>query len=187
MKRLFSDFLALVVLVGITFFGVVSGADEDAGEQVEEIEMIEEIVEMETVPGIGMKIPMVWPIHAVLAAYCAVLLIISVLIARNRSKDTLWLAKHKTLGMVVVGIMLIGFGVAFYMVSLGSKGHFTIGHSYLGLAAIIFICAVPTFGLIMLKVKKSRVLRKIHVWAGRLTITLMIIAGGLGLYHVGLI
>jgi hypothetical protein len=39
----------------------------------------------------------------------------------------------------------------------------------------------------MLKVKKSRVLRKIHVWAGRLTITLMIIAGGLGLYHVGLI
>lgn len=187
MKRIFSAFFAVVVLVGITCFGVVTGAEEDAGEQVEDIEIIEEIVELAIVPSGGMKIPMIWPIHAVLVAYCAILLIISVLIARNRSKDTLWLAKHKTIGIVVVGIMLIGFGVAFYLVSLGSKGHFTIGHSYFGLAAIILVGAVPTFGLIMLKVKKVRVLRRIHVWAGRITITLMIIAGGLGLYYVGLI
>jgi hypothetical protein len=187
MKRMFTVFFALVVLVGITCFGVVSGADQDAGDKVEDIEIIEEIVELEVVPNAGMKIPVIWPIHGVLAAYCAILLIISVLIARNRSRDTLWLAKHKTIGMVVFGIMLIGFGVAFYMVSLGSKGHFNIGHSYFGLVAVILVGTVPTFGWVMLKVKKARVLRKIHAWAGRITITLMIIAGGLGLYHVGLI
>ena len=187
MRGKYSIYVLLFLLVGMTYSVALAAANENPEEQIEEIEVIEEIVELEAAPAMGIRMPSIWPIHAVLTAYCAILLIISVFIARNKLKDALWLPKHKTIGLVVLGVLLIGFGVAFYMVSLGPKGHFTVGHSYFGLVAIILVILVPVVGWTMLKLPKIRVLRKIHVWAGRLTITLMIIAGALGLTLVGLL
>ncbi len=175
--------VSLFVAQAVLATGWVAIADETEGNPQEEIE---EIVEFEEIDPQWTRMPKLWPVHGIVAGYGTLLLIISMFIARNKKRDRHWLVKHQTIGVVVMGILLIGLGVAVYMVSLWPGGHLRVGHAYLGLSIAILMVIVPLLGwLVTNQTWKPTHLRPLHRWAGRVTILLMLVAGLLGWLTVG--
>jgi hypothetical protein len=131
--------------------------------------MIEEIVEVVEVAEVAQ--PQLWLIHAVLMGLGTLQLIVSMFIARRREHDRNWLAKHKTLGVTSPLLLLVGFAVAIYMVGLRNSGHFQVLHAIFGLIATGLVVATPVVGFSMLK---SKSLRPVHVWTGRLALLMLL-------------
>ncbi len=181
MRFLFQSALLLLFTQTVLADGgatAIEAPAENAGEAVEEIE---ELVEFEEIERPVAKMPMLWPIHGVVTGYATLLLVIAMFIARNKINDRHWLPKHQTLGMVVVGILLIGLSVAVYMVSLWSAQHLRVGHAYFGVSIAALMIVVPMLGWFVIKgMGKPSLLRPLHRWAGRATILLMLIACLLG-------
>jgi hypothetical protein len=182
-------FLGLSVFAPIAMAEQVDGAASDAGEvngdeeEIEEIEEIEELEVVQTGSLDGPAMPVLWPIHAVIAVYCALLFLINALIARRRKQDRSWLPKHKTIGLTAPVTLLIGLGVAYYMVDLWDLGHIRVGHAYAGLVALVLAILLPILGLTM---GRAKAIRTLHVWIGRTAICLMILAAAFGLRAAGL-
>ncbi|MHC5035845.1 MAG: DOMON domain-containing protein [Planctomycetota bacterium] len=131
------------------------------------------------------KRPLLWPIHAVLMDLCTLFLLASMAIARRRSTDKLWLPKHQTLGIVSAILLLVGLGVAVYMVGFSSGDHFRVPHAFFGAAALLLALTAPILGGLIFRAPESRAtLRTLHVLVGRLAILLLILSSVSGLLHV---
>lgn len=132
-------------------------------------------------------LPVLWPAHAAIMSFTTLLLIISMFIVRNRSRDRMWFPKHQTLGTVSPFLMLLGLGVISYMLTAQDQVHFEVSHAWWGIVVIVLIFTVPTIGFVMMKKPGSKIpLKKIHVWVGRLTILGMIAVIVSGLFTAGL-
>jgi predicted permease len=154
-------------------------AQDIAGNEIEEIEANEVDTKIES----STLRQYLWPIHALLAGLCTVQLIASMIIARRRSRDKFWLAKHKTLGLVSPPLILIAIGVAYTMVGIFEASHFSIPHTWIGLAAGSLTLGLPLLGFSMFwSPKKRKVLRILHVWLGRLALLFLVVGCISGLF-----
>jgi len=140
----------------------------------EEIEVVEQAG-----PG---ALPELKPVHAALMGTAALLLLVSMLIARRRKKDKSWLVKHKTLGVVGPLLLVIGVGVAYIMLESFGADHFSVPHTWVGITGVGLALIMPFLGFsIFWLPKRSRALRPVHVWTGRITLLLLVTAGVLGI------
>jgi len=138
-----------------------------------EIEVVEAVEQAGPAALPGLK-----PVHAALMGTAALLLLVSMLIARRRSRDKSWLAKHKVLGVAGPLLLLIGVGVAYAMVDSFGADHFSVPHTWVGIAGVGLALIMPILGFSILRLPgRSRALRPVHVWIGRITLLLLVTAG----------
>jgi hypothetical protein len=127
-------------------------------------------------------LPELKPVHAALMGTAALLLLVSMLIACRRKKDNSWLAKHKTLGVVSPLLLLIGVGVAYTMVDSFGADHFSVPHAWVGITGVGLALIMPFLGFSIFWLPgRSRALRPVHRWVGRITLLLLLTAGVSGI------
>ncbi|GEM_PF-451781 len=134
--------------------------------------------------GTAAEVPPLWPIHAALMDLTALVLIVSMFLARRRTADRTALPRHKAVGVVAPLYLLVGLGVAAYMVGIGDEGHLDVPHAWIGLAAACLGLAVPVLGLTL---RKAPSLRSAHRWLGRLFLLGLLAAAGTGVLASGIL
>ena len=138
--------------------------------------------------GCPVETPRLWPIHAMLVDFAALLLFIGMAIARRKAKDRGWLARHQTLGLVAPVLAVMGAYVAWFMVSTASTEHFRVPHAWAGAAVVGLSCLVPALGFLQFRVARGKAgIRFAHVWLGRLTLAGFVLAGLSGLFAAGVL
>ena len=131
---------------------------------------------------------LLWLYHAILMVMGFILMLIGATLAKFMKSKKWWLKAHRALGVVGSIISVLGFFMAFYMVSLSIGSHFQVFHAYLGLITIIMVLMTPVLGFMQFKLKNHRSqVRIAHRWFGRITITLMAFTIISGLLHMGII
>ncbi len=119
-----------------------------------------------------------WPGHAMLMGLATVFLMSAVVVAMRREGDRAWLAKHKTLGAVVVLVLSAGVLAAYHM---SGSGHLRGIHGVFGAASAGLGILTPALGFLMTKIRgASKVLRPAHVWCGRLAAASLVVSCVLG-------
>ena len=125
--------------------------------------------------------------HAGLMLLTVFLLLNGALIARLLKKKPWWLKVHRSIAITGVILFLIAIIAIALQITLTERAHLRIPHSWVGLAAFIFILLTPTLGFLQFKIKNMAAkLRVFHRWSGRITISLMIINIVLGLFMIGI-
>jgi len=139
-----------------------------------------EIEVVEAVEQAGL--PVLKPVHAALMGTAALLLVVSMLIARRRKRDNSWLGKHKALGVVGPLLLAVGVGVAYAMVDSFGVDHFSVPHTWVGISAVGLALIMPFLGFSIFWLPgRSSVIRPVHVWIGRITLLLLLTAGVSGI------
>jgi Eukaryotic cytochrome b561 len=97
-----------------------------------------------------------------------------VTVARLMRKKPWWLDSHRALGaggsLSVVG----GFATALYMVAGSGDPHFQVLHAWVGTLVVLSATATPVLGQLQFVLKERRAeIRKVHRWAGAMTLILL--------------
>jgi hypothetical protein len=154
---------------------LVMGFGSAVAEEIEVIDVVEEA-------GHTASLPALKPVHAGLMGTAALLLLVSMLIARRRRKDNSWLGKHKALGVVGPLLLAVGVGVAYAMVDSFGGDHFSVPHTWVGIAGVGLTLIMPLLGFsIFWMPERSSAIRPVHVWIGRITLLILLTAGVSGI------
>ncbi len=116
--------------------------------------------------------PTLWPIHAALMTLGFVFMLVGVIISTTQRKKKWWLKTHRLMGILGSLFAILGLVMGFYMISAAGGTHFRVPHTYLGLVTIILAVAQPLMGL---RIPKTKKLRPVHRWTGRITVVLMLL------------
>jgi Eukaryotic cytochrome b561 len=126
--------------------------------------------------------------HAGFMILALCIMITGATIARFMKKKPWWLKSHRSLGITGAIFILTGFFAIALQITLTERAHFRVGHSWVGLGALLFALLTPTLGFLQFKVKNMATkLRGLHRWSGRITICLMLINVVLGLLLIGVL
>jgi hypothetical protein len=126
-----------------------------------------------------------WQIHAGVMTSAFVILILTAILQRIFKTKNWRLRYHKLLGGLTAIVVLIGFSIAFYMVSTYSATHFNVPHAYVGLISIISSILVSIIGYERSLWKTNRTgFRKIHISIAVITAAIMILTIIMGLMLV---
>ncbi|MFW9799935.1 MAG: hypothetical protein ACFFD9_05835 [Candidatus Thorarchaeota archaeon] len=111
-----------------------------------------------------------------------ILLIVAVVIARFMRQRRWWLRVHRAIATLGAVVVVGGFVVAFYMVSLAGGVHFFYPHTWVGATTLVLavITALTGYGRARLGLARERYLL-VHRFLALLTIVLMAFAIFLGL------
>jgi len=113
-------------------------------------------------------------LHAGFMITGMVLMTAGVFIARFMRKKPWWLRSHKALGICGVLSIALGFSTAVNMVAASGDEHFDVLHAYVGAVVILAATATPVLGQLQFVLKERRAeIRKIHRWAGAITLILI--------------
>lgn len=157
------------LMVALALF-LLGGSLAAAHEEIEEIEVVEQAGPA--------ALPELKPVHAALMGTAALLLLVSMLIARRREKDRSWLVKHKIMGVVGPLLLVTGVGVAYTMVDSFGADHFSVPHTWVGITGVGLALVMPILGFSIFRLPgQGRRLRIVHVWMGRITLLLLVTAG----------
>ena len=111
-----------------------------------------------------------------------------VIVARLMRKKPWWLRGHRALGACGSLSVVGGFATALYMVAQSGEGHFGVLHAYVGAVVILAATATPVLGQLQFVLKERRAeIRKIHRWAGAITLILISLNIISGLVLAGII
>lgn len=123
-----------------------------------------------------------WQVHAGTMTTAIILFTLAVVIARFMRQRRWWLRVHRAISTLGAAVVVGGFAVAYYMVSLGGGVHFFYPHTWAGAASLVLaiITAVTGYGRARLGLPRERYLL-VHRFLALLTIVLMAIAIILGL------
>ena len=123
-----------------------------------------------------------WQVHAGTMTTAIILIILAVVIARLMRQRRWWLRVHRTIATLGAAVVVGGFAVAYYMVSLGGGVHFFYPHTWAGAASLVLavITALTGYGRARLGLTRERYLL-VHRLLALLTIVLMAVAILLGL------
>ncbi len=114
--------------------------------------------------------------HILSMAGAFLLLAAGVFVAMFRRNMPDWLKLHKTMNSSGMALALAGFFFVVLGISLVQGEHFTIPHTWVGLAVISSLLIAVLLGQLMFAVGAQAVkLRPWHVWWGRATVILMIV------------
>ncbi|UCH89218.1 MAG: hypothetical protein JSV49_00795 [Thermoplasmata archaeon] len=117
-----------------------------------------------------------WQLHAFLMIIGLILIGSGNAIAGAMKKKTWWFSAHKTLEGFGGVFAFIGFGYAFYMISVSTNEHFSEPHTFLGLITVIFIVITLRLGKTITKpAGSSKKFKALHRWFGRITTIMMLI------------
>jgi hypothetical protein len=123
-----------------------------------------------------------WQVHAGTMTTAIILFILGVVIARFMRQRRWWLRVHRAIATLGAAVVVGGFLVAFYMVSLGGGVHFFYPHTWAGAASLVLavITAITGYGRARLGLSRERYLL-LHRLLALFTIVLMAFAIILGL------
>jgi hypothetical protein len=111
-----------------------------------------------------------------------------VTVARLMRKNPWWLRGHRALGACGSLSVVGGFAMALTMVAQSGEEHFGVLHAYVGAAVILAATATPVLGQLQFVLKERRAeIRKIHRWAGAITLILISLNIISGLVLAGII
>jgi hypothetical protein len=112
-------------------------------------------------------------------------IVTSVYIAGFQRKWKPWFRVHKILSHVGSGAIIVGLGVAFYMINAFGAPHFRSLHGMIGAGIAIALLVVITMGIGRAYVKTQKpLLRTVHIYTGYLTAGLMVLSVITGLITV---
>lgn len=127
-----------------------------------------------------------WPVHASLLAIGFISLAASAIILYTSRSKNWWFQAHRILGIIGGVLAVSGLIVGWYMVGEGGGPHLAHPHSYIGIATILMIVISPILGIVHPKVlKKTKVLRSIHLWLSLAALLFMLINIVAGLMLAG--
>jgi len=125
-------------------------------------------------------------IHAGIMILTVCTLLTGALIARFMKKRPWWFKAHRAIAIVGVIFFLLAITAIALQITLTERAHLRVSHSWVGLAALIFVLLTPTLGFLQFKLRNvATKLRSLHRWSGRITICLMVINVILGLLLIG--
>jgi len=121
--------------------------------------------------------------HAGLMCIGFAFLLAGFIVVRFMKRKTWWLKVHRLCGILGGSCAVLGFcAVALGIVSAGGQ-HLRIPHSYIGVVAVILVVAAPFLGFMQFRFREHiQVIRRLHVWSGRIVLILMLINIALKLY-----
>ena len=94
-----------------------------------------------------------------------------VAVARLMRTKPWWLRCHRALGACGALSVICGFATALTMVTMSGEEHFAVLHAYAGAVVILSATATPVLGQLQFVLKERRAeIRKIHRWAGAMTL-----------------
>jgi hypothetical protein len=127
-------------------------------------------------------------LHVGLMLSAALCLLMGMAVAMTLRRKRWWLKAHRFIGIAGVAIMAAGFTAAIMLVSLSGRSHFGPPHTWLGGMTLSGAALTPTLGFSIFKFpKRAIVLRRIHRWLGRWTITMVMVTIVSGLLLVGIL
>ena len=117
-----------------------------------------------------------------------VLMTAGVTVARLMRKRPWWFRCHRALGACGSLSVVCGFAMALTMVAQSGEEHFEVLHAYVGAVVILAATATPVLGQLQFILKERRAeIRKIHRWAGAITLILISLNIISGLVLAGII
>ncbi|OPY08233.1 MAG: Eukaryotic cytochrome b561 [Syntrophaceae bacterium PtaB.Bin038] len=126
-------------------------------------------------------------LHAGFMIAGLVLMTAGVTTARLMRKRPWWLRVHRALGACGALSVLFGVSAAVAMVAGFGGPHFQVLHAWVGAVAAFFAVATPALGQLQFVTRQRRAeVRKLHRWAGAMTLILLFlnILSGLVLVEV---
>ena len=116
------------------------------------------------------------------------LMLAGMLIARYLKKKRVWLKIHKTFGITGALFGIAGFLTAYYMIQNTSRIHFSVLHTYIGIAGIVMFIFTPILGQLFLKIRKhKKFFRAVHKLFGRIMFITVFTAIIFGLFQAGIL
>jgi hypothetical protein len=117
-----------------------------------------------------------------------VLMTAGVTIARLMRKKTWWLRGHRAMGACGSLSVVCGFATALCMVADFGGPHFQVLHAWVGSLVVLSATTTPVLGQLQFVLKERRAeIRKIHRWAGAMTLILISLNILSGLVLAGII
>jgi hypothetical protein len=111
-----------------------------------------------------------------------------VTVARLMRKRPWWLRGHRALGACGSLSVAGGFATALTMVAGFGGPHFQVPHAWAGALVVLAATATPVLGQLQFVLKERRAeIRKIHRWAGAITLILISLNILSGLVLAGII
>ena len=111
-----------------------------------------------------------------------------VTVARLMRKKPWWLRGHRALGACGSLSVVGGFATALTMVADFGGPHFQVLHAWVGALVVLAATATPVLGQLQFVLKERRAeIRKIHRWAGAITLILISLNIISGLVLAGMI
>jgi hypothetical protein len=97
-----------------------------------------------------------------------------VTVARLMRKKPWWLRGHRALGACGSLSVVGGFATALTMVADFGGPHFQVIHAWAGALVVLAATATPVLGQLQFVLKERRAeIRKVHRWAGAITLILI--------------
>jgi len=97
-----------------------------------------------------------------------------VTVARLMRKKPWWLRGHRALGACGSLSVVCGFATALTMVADFGGPHFQVLHAWVGVLVVLAATATPVLGQLQFVLKERRAeIRKVHRWAGAITLILI--------------
>jgi hypothetical protein len=125
-----------------------------------------------------------WVYHALLMTTGFVLLVLAIVVSTGLRKQKWWLRAHRSLGILGAIFAILGLIVGLYMVSTWMTPHFRVPHALLGITTIILAMIQPVLGFMQPKSKK---IRPVHRWLGRIVVVMMFFSIIAGMSQAGVI
>jgi hypothetical protein len=117
-------------------------------------------------------IPVYWPFHAALMSAGLVCLLSGSIIQHFSSKPERFKI-HRRLQVIGAGSVIVGLGVAVFMVSLSAAPHFSYLHDQLGAGIIILVVTTLVIGYYLVRHTVKPQTRQSHRIFGWLSVVLM--------------
>jgi len=97
-----------------------------------------------------------------------------VTVARLMRKKPWWLRGHRALGACGSLSVVCGFATALTMVADFGGPHFQVLHAWVGVLVVLAATATPVLGQLQFVLTERRAeIRKVHSWAGAITLILI--------------
>ena len=132
-------------------------------------------------------IPVYWPYHAMLMATGLILIVAGFIIARFYKTGN-WFKTHMSLEVIGGVFIIAGLFIGIYMVALSGLVHLRNIHEVSGAIIGILLIITITLGYCVKRVRDSKNAMKVsHRWLGRISIVLLVINIGFGLWFLSII
>ncbi|OPY74047.1 MAG: Eukaryotic cytochrome b561 [Syntrophorhabdus sp. PtaU1.Bin058] len=126
--------------------------------------------------------------HAGLMCIGFAFLLAGFIVVRFMKGRAWWLKVHRLCGIVGGSCTVMGFCAVVLDIVLAGGRHLRILHGYIGVVAVVLAVAAPLLGFMQFRFREHiRVIRRLHVWSGRITLLLMFVNIILGLSIIGVI
>ena len=116
-----------------------------------------------------------------------ILLITGFLIARFRKTGN-WYKNHMIIEVAGVTCIMTGLFIGVYMVTLSSLPHLMNIHEILGVSIGVLLILIATLGYFIKRVHASKkIVRPGHRWLGRISLALLVLNIGLGIFFLSIL